>query len=146
MTQIKTRQRETAALTYRLDPMGALVGYAAVCAEVPVKRPMPPHPRDASPAAFVSSCPFQWSAPTTPRIPAAESADGEDAAPHAEGRAESWLARLWSRYVTWRERQRVAATWETLDARTLRDIGATPDDELDHDMRSIPYWGWYTIL
>jgi uncharacterized protein YjiS (DUF1127 family) len=150
MTQIKFSRPETAPLTYRLDPMGTLVGYAALCAELPARRPMPLRPQEISGAAFVPSCPFQWSAPTstTPAPSAAKPADmtlGEHIAPHSEKRAQSWPARLWSRYVAWRERQRTAAAWEMLDTRTLRDIGATPD-EVDQDLRSIPYWGWYTIL
>lgn len=149
MVQIKIRQPETAPLTYRLDPIGELVGYAAVCAETPDKRPMPSRARDASQAAFASSCPFQWPAPmsaaTTPAAKVASATLGEDTARHAEGRAGSRLTRLWSCYVAWRERKRVAATWERLNAQTLRDIGAGPD-EVEHDLRSIPYWGWFTIL
>jgi uncharacterized protein YjiS (DUF1127 family) len=146
MTQIKTRQPETAPLTYRIDPIGALVGYATVY-EVPDKRSAPPHPRDPSRVAFVPSCPFQWSAPSSKAMTSgAELADampGGDTAPRLP--RQSWLARRWSRYVAWRERKRVAATWEMLDERTLRDIGALPG-EVDYDLRTIPYWGWHTIL
>jgi uncharacterized protein YjiS (DUF1127 family) len=144
MLQTKTRQPETAPLTYRVDPLGALVGYAAIY-EVPDKRPTPSRPRDASQAAFVPSCPFQWSARTSTATPLADAAPGGDIVPCSQDPSGSWLARLWSRYVAWRERQRVAAAWEALDARTLRDIGALSDED-DLDVRSIPYWGWYTIL
>jgi uncharacterized protein YjiS (DUF1127 family) len=143
MLQTKTRQPETSSLTYRVDPLGALVGYAAVY-EVSDKRPTPPRPRDPSQAAFVPSCPFQWSPPTSIATSLVDVAPG-DIAPCSPDPSGSWLARLWSRYVAWRERQRVAAAWEALDARTLRDIGAVPGED-DLDARLIPYWGWYTIL
>jgi uncharacterized protein YjiS (DUF1127 family) len=148
MLQIETRQPETAPLTYRVDPMGALVGYAVVH-EVPRQQRTPSPPRETPHAAFVPSCPFQWSAPTSKAMArATEQADatsGDATAPGPQDPPRSWLGRLWSRYVAWRERQRVVATWETLDTRTLRDIGALPD-EVDGDLRSIPYWGWHTIL
>jgi uncharacterized protein YjiS (DUF1127 family) len=148
MTQITTRQSEAAPLTYRIDPLGALVGYAAVY-EVPVKRSTRSQSRNSSREAFVPSCPFQWSLPTSMvRAPIVEPADAildEDWAPYSPERPKSWLARLWSRYAAWRERQRTKAAWEALDTRTLRDIGALPD-EVEADIRSIPYWGWHTIL
>lgn len=145
MTQIKIRQPETAPLTYRVDPIGALVGYATIYSEVSGERPAAPRPRDRSPEAFVPSCPFQWSATTSTVMPrTAEPADAVldgSTVTSVQERSPSWLVRLWSRYVTWRERQRVAAAWEMADARTLRDIGALPD-EPNHHARSAPYWGW----
>ena len=75
MTQITTRQSEAAPLTYRIDPLGALVGYAAVY-EVPVKRSTRSQSRNSSREAFVPSCPFQWSLPTSMvRAPIVEPAD-----------------------------------------------------------------------
>jgi uncharacterized protein YjiS (DUF1127 family) len=148
MIQTKTRQPETAAPTYRIDPFGALVGYAAVY-EAHDTRPTPARSGDTTREAFVPSCPFQWSPPTSGATTAAaelsDAALGEDAAPCSLEQPRSWPARLWSRYAAWRERQRLAATWEALDTRTLRDIGALPGED-DPDMRSIPYWGWHTIL
>jgi uncharacterized protein YjiS (DUF1127 family) len=150
MTQTKTRRRQSVPLTYRIDPIGALAGYATVFAEIHDTRPTPSRPRDASRAAFVPSCPFQWSAPTSKAIaPTVELADATpdgDFAPRSQGRPRSWLARLWSRYVAWRERQRAAAAWEMLDARTLRDIGVL-QDEVDHDAQSASWWRRYdTVL
>lgn len=145
MTQIKIRQPETPPLTYRVDPLSALVGYATIYSEGSDRRPAVPGPRDRSRAAFVPSCPFQWLATTPTVMPqAAEPADtmvDDNAVPAVEEQSRSWPVRLWSRYVTWRERQRAAAAWEMADARTLRDIGALPD-ELNHHARSAAYWGW----
>jgi uncharacterized protein YjiS (DUF1127 family) len=149
MTQIKHRLPESASLSFRLDPIGELVGYAAVCDEIPEKRPAARYPQDAARTALVPSCAFQRSAPTStaPDAGPGGARPGEDATgPHAPEQPASWLARLWSRYIAWREHRRTAAAWETLDARTLRDIGAS-EDEVDPDIRrSAAYWGWYTTL
>lgn len=146
MRQINTRLLDDASLTHRLDPVGALVGYATVCAEIPDERPAA---REPSWVAFVPSYPFQSSAPTSKALaPTTELADAGTeriAAPCSQGQPGSWLARLWSRYVAWREHRRAAAAWDMLDARTLRDIGALPD-EIGHDAQSAACSGWYTVL
>jgi uncharacterized protein YjiS (DUF1127 family) len=159
MSQTTTRAQEAASRTYRIDPIGALVGYATVCADVPDSRSAARHPRNRSQMAFVPSCPFEWPSPTSnAAAPAADLAittPDEDIVPRAQGQSgqdqpeqkqsRSRLARLWSCYVAWRESRRAAAAWEMLDARTLRDIGVLPD-ELDHGGRSAASWGWYTTL
>ena len=80
-----------------------------------------------------------------PTVELADATLDADTVPYAPERPKTWLARLWSRYAAWRERRRTEAAWEALDTRTLRDIGALPD-EVDADIRSIPYWGWHSIL
>jgi uncharacterized protein YjiS (DUF1127 family) len=75
-----------------------------------------------------------------------EAATGEDSVARPEDKRAPWFARLWSRYRAWRERQRIAAAWEMLDDRTLRDIGMSRD-VMENGERPASWWRLYdTVL
>ena len=146
MSQTKSRLPESVSLAPRLDPFGALAGYATagyatVCTGVPDKSAVSPLRRDPPRPAFVPSCSFQRPAPAAPQ----ETAPGE-AGIAPEGDRAPWFARLWARYRAWSERQRAAAAWELVDDRTLRDIGVSRD-VMENGERSASWWRLYdTVL
>lgn len=149
MDQINTCLPESAPLIHRLDPIGALVGYATVGGEIADKRLAAPPRPELSRMMSASSCRFQSSPPTSKAVAlTAELADARReriTAPCPQGQSGSWLTRLWSRYVAWREYRRAAAVRDMLDRRTLRDLGAL-SGEIDDDAQSAGYSEWYTVL
>jgi hypothetical protein len=133
MMQTKTRAPCGPSLAARIDPIGAMAGFATVFVETPEARRPGEDMHCPSQPLFVPPCRYEPLVPLAGQSPAAnaETASKGDSAPRSIPRQRGWIARCfvtgWSWYRDRQERQLINAAWETLDERTLRDIGVSRD-------------------